>query len=365
MKILHSIVLGTAALLLSMSCAKERPISTGEQEVSGSEQEAVITIGVRTRGVGDKYGTPDDSYINTLRVLGYRTSDGTLAFNEKVYGFPTTSTADATQLDDRKVNVKTGKFTIVFIANEHSEKDTDNDGTSDLSVLLNGIIAGNTSTNTLSYLRGLSFSHEAFDKDKDIPMIAEKKSIIIHEDNKVIEDGSTYDDDDRWMVELTRVGIRLGVKLKLSDAQLAAWPADRRLYFNNVPDRAYIFPGINNSGSLLANEAKFATLTAAAKEGDLNVYVCDRIILPEFCDPNLQANRGLVLSVYQDSSPKSEAVRNIDSSNVPYDWAGTYGYTIPRNHYIDVTAKFNDIQIEFIINVLPWDEPNMGNKELQ
>jgi len=340
MKIIYKIILGMAVLLLPVSCIKENIAPAAEQE-----QTVVITIGAGVRAAGDASGTPDDYYINSLRVLGYRHSDGTLAFNELALGLPA-STLNSDTVEE-EIDVKTGRFTIIFIANEHSDPA--------LSAQLGAITED--SNNTLSHLQGLSFAHTAFgmsNNNINIPMVAVRRNIIIQGDNKLIEQGTTY--NDKWPVLLERVGIRIGVKLLLTDSQLAAWPSNRRVYFNNVPDKAYIYPGVSNSGSLVADNVKFATLTAAGKEGGLNVFKNDRIILPELSDPALPENKGLTLSVLQGSTPRTGALRNLNASDVPFDWAGTYGYTTPRNHYVDVTASFGETGLDFIVQNLEWND---------
>ena len=370
MKILHYILLGTAALLLSVSCAKENPVPVDEQEV-------VITVSTGTRAVGDADGTPNDHYINSLRVLGYRTSDGTLAFNEKVYGFPT-STVNATVLNNQQVDVKTGRFTIVFIANEHSEVDANSDGTNDMSALLNGITTSNN--NTLSYLKdNAKFSYHSFYYGYNIPMAVIKENIIIQEENKLIDpELGSAPITTVWPVMLTRLGIRVDVTLKLTDAQVADWRTvptlnKEALSFYNIPEWVSVFPNIYHTGSTTSRVETFVDMDTYPDEGDLKVFKA-RFILPEYADPNLEATTGLILGLPQGATvglttpEKKGAVSNMETDGLtPKGWAGKYGYTIPRNHYLGVTAtiKESDTEITFNINVLSWDEANLGDKELQ
>ena len=350
MKILQNIVLAAAALLLSVSCIREGDMSLPWQ----NEQPVMITLGATSRS-GTDVGAPEDSYINSLRILGYRTSDGTLAFNEIVVGLPAV-TNNANEIK-KTVDVLTGQFTIVFIANEHSDKDTDSNGTSDLSALLNGITTA--ANNNISYLRGLSFSHEAFAADKNIPMVSVKENIIIQGDEQLIDPTQNSGNPvSEWKVSLTRIGIRVDVKLKLTDMQKTAWLGVANpgiVYFNNVPEKAYIFPNTDNSANLLTGDEKYATLTEEAKEGALNVFVCQRVILPESSSQTLTEAQALTMKIMEGAVARTGVV-------APTPGVGTNGYTIPRNHYLDVVAAISGVEITLATTVAPWNSVNISGE---
>ena len=352
MKTIHTILLLSLTALLLTSCVREEEVA-GRQ----NEQAVMITLGAESRA-GDASGDLADHYINSLRILGYRTSDGTLAFNKMALGLPAVS--DNLNEIERKIEVITGKFTIVLIANEHSEVDSNTNGISDLSELLNGITA--TNNNKISYLQGLSFSHLAFDTSKNIPMVAIKENIIIQGDDMLVEEGVSYT---KWGVVLTRIGIRVDVKLKLTDAQMDDWqmptvPAHSgRVYFNNVPEKAYIFPGIDNSDVFVADYTKYAAPTPATipVDGDgLNVFVCQRIILPETNSPTLDKPQALTIKVMENNIWRTGTLTSSPSV-----------YTLPRNYYIDVTATMpvSDTEITITSTVTPWDDISIPIDDLE
>jgi len=353
MKTIHTILLLSLTVLLLPSCIRE-----GDVNVRQDEYPVMITLGATSRDAGDASGNPADHYINSLRILGYRTSDGTLAFNEMVVGLPA-SAADANEIEET-VDVVTGKFTIVFIANEHSDKDTNSDGTSDLSDLLNGITTA--ANNNISYLRGLSFSHEAFASDKNIPMSAIFHNINIYDDNTLIDPTKGSARISEWEVKLTRLGIRVDIKLSLTDAQKTAWLGVANpgtVYFNNVPAKAYIFPGIDNSDSFVSEDSRFAELVEGAKEGDLNVFVCQRVILPESSSQTLTKAQALTMKMMEGATPRTGVI-------APTPGIGENGYTIPRNHYLDAVAAIAVTDAAMIISttIAPWNDVSISG-ELQ
>ena len=241
MNILHKILFGAAVLLL-VSCVKE-------QDNMEPGQDVVITLDAGTRS--SEPGATADSYINSLRVLGYHAVNGQLVFNEKV---------NFTGIDaigyQGEIHVKTGTFTVVFIANEHADAAT--------SALLTAI--GSGATGTLAHLKSISFSYGAFGVTKDIPMVKIKNNVHIKGDNLLsdpeINSGADISTD--WDVEMERIGIRVDLTLKLTATQKTAWQSgthNGKVYLNNVPTKAYIFPGIDNSSTLLTGDEIFVSPT--------------------------------------------------------------------------------------------------------
>ena len=344
MNILHKILSCTAVLLLLLSsCAKER------EDITGEDENATIIISTATRA--DHAGDAADRYINSLRVLGYNTANGQLAFNEEVFGITTAST-DNKEAFEKTINVKTGKFTVVFIANEHKSPAT--------SALLNGISA--SSNNNISYLRNtVSFPHEAFDSGKDIPMVTIKENIIIQGDNMVIDPGSSTPTAvlNKWPVEMERLGIRIDVTLKLTAAQVTEWTNDNgKIYLVNVPGEVFIFPGTDNSGTLLSTDKEYTvSLTPTGTEGELSIYKLSRIILPESSFIDLAKANALTLKLKEGALTRFGAISA--GSDAKY---GTNGYTLPRNTYLDITAQIGETSFTFNINVLDWVDENMNHE---
>ena len=360
MKIIPNILIGLTSLLLLFSCSRQVEPDYPE------EQLVVVTFDADTRAPGDS--DPEDRRINSLRVLGYRVSDGTLAFNEKVYGFPT-STENKTELANQRVTVKTGKFTVVFIANEHSS------AANNLTTLLDGITPDNATTNTLSYFRSNAmFDFTSFDRGVNIPMVAIKQNIIIQGDNKLFDPelGSSLIST-VWPVVLTRAGIRVDVTIKISPNQLDAWidqPSTdnkKKLRFYNLPRWVSVFPGTYDTGTTKTELYAFHSAAGTETLPDDGVFKVfkRKFILPEFGSLTLAESGALTFGLPQGPlGEKKGALINLESDGTPKDWAGMYGYTIPRNHYLDVTLTIAETDVTFSIDVLSWDDIAI-NHELQ
>ena len=343
MNILYKILSGTAVMLLLLtSCVKEQEVTMGKDE------NATITISTATRA--DNAGDAEDRYINSLRVLGYNTTDGQLAFNEEVFGITTASTANE-ETFEKTVNVKTGKFTVVFIANEHKTPAT--------SAMLSGISP--SSNNNISYLRNtVSFPHEAFANDKDIPMVTIKENIIIQGDNMVIDPGSSTPSAvlNKWPVAMERLGIRIDLTLKLTAAQVTEWTNDNgKIYFTNVPEEVFIFPETDNSGAFLPADKEYSvSLTPTGTEGGLSVYKLSRIILPESSFTDLTKANALTLKLKEGALTRLGAISA--GTGTKY---GTNGYTLPRNTYLGITAEIGETSLTFTINVMDWVDEDMNH----
>ena len=336
MKILYKILFGTALMLLLVaSCAKE-------QHTTFSGEDATLTLNVGTRA-GEELGDPEDRYINSLRVIGYNTADGQLAFNEKVLGIPTAST-DNDDAFERTINVKTGNFTIIFIANEHETPAT--------SALLEGITSSNN--NTLSYLKtSVSFPHQAFDAGKDIPMVTVKENITIQGDDMVVDPDSPTPTAvlNKWPVSMERLGIRIDLTLQLLEVQREAWQNDDgKVYFSNVPDKVFLFPGTANAPGTIDK-----TYTMLDYDNDTKtVFNSPRIILPE---------------VYLSGLTKSDALTMMVKAPTEFKGAispdGGTTYALRRNTRLGVTAQVGEMGLTFNIIVEEWVDEDMGGHELQ
>ena len=319
------------------SCTKEQSLPQDE----GLDATIMITAGTRAESFD-----PEDSYINSLRVLGYYSSNGKLAFNEKVTGF----TANAIEVS-KTITVKTGNFIIVVIANEHS----DGSNPTDLSALLDKIDKDDAATNTMTYLTGLSFSHEAFSSTKDIPMVSVNENVAIYDNNTLVSNGMAYS---TLPVVLERLAVRIDLTLQLFGPQVTAWQSgahDGKVYFNNVPDKVYIIGGTDNSNNLLVNNEKFVTPVAGADIGTTKIFTSSRIILPESCLAELTESRALTIELYEGPTLRKGILQT---------GVGDYGYTLLRNSYFGITTGIGELSLTFDVNVIDWEDENM-NHELQ
>ncbi len=317
----YSILSLLTALLALTSCTTEQPVTTG------GEQRVQITIDATTRGTPEA-GDPADRAIRSLRVLGYRTPEGTLAFNRQV---------DVQTY--APIDVLTGKYTVVLIANEHEDEN--------LPTELSGITESNN--HTLDYLRSLGFSYEAFDTEKDIPMTAVKNNVVIQGDNKLIDDGALC--TGTWQVTLTRLGVRIDLTMTLPGEMFDDWfTGERTIWFDNVPERVALFPQDDAASALTQPGDVFTTYggsNPAASEGKKTIAI-RRIILPESrFTPVGDDGMAIILRIAAGSEPRT----GIIAPNAPAD------YTLPRNSYLDVNAEANDREFLFQVNAIEnWED---------
>lgn len=330
MKIRHITGLLLAVLTLGLASCTMESVVEGE---SPEGQEVVIRLAAATRATAA--GDAADSYINSLRVLGYRVSDQKLAFNETV-GLGSSNVTGY----NGKIKVKTGRFLIVLVANEHSD--------AALKAKLDGITP--TANNTLAYLQDeVYFAHTAFAVNKDIPMTAFKNNVTIQGDDQMLDDGVPVTAP--WAVTLQRLGVRLDLTMTLYTAAFDSWfgtAGNKRIYFNNVPKKVYLFPDTDNSAEVFADNSVFVTYAGSdptAVDGKKTVILPRAIILPESCfAPVSTKAKGLSMSLIENSNIRSGVIASGNAA---------HGYTLPRNTYLDVTgtvAGASDTEFTFDIN---------------
>lgn len=339
MKYKIMIVLSALFLMLS-ACSKESAVNGNEEE----SRDAVITFVTGTRSGSTNAGSDADRYINSLRVLGYRTSTGELAFNETVYGIPT-------QVSERfeyegNISVRTGKFTVVFVANEHSD--------AAVSAVLNGITT--TENSTLAYLRNqVAFAHTAFASDKDIPMVTVKENIVIQDDNKLIDPAIGTDVLNKWPVSMERIGIRVDLKFAFENEDAhTAWATAKTITIERVPDRVYLFAGQDNTD---APTSKVYSYPSAVYTGTTTkTYDLGRIILPEnyFTSATTPEDKAMVLKISADRERACKMVSSI----------AAHGYTLPRNTFLSATVTIPEDPTADILwdsRVADWDDQSIAD----
>ena len=340
MKIRYITAIATAlsALLLS-SCTMESLVAPPDG------QDVMIRIAAQTRATAD--GDAQDRYINSLRVLGYRMADQTLAFNETV----ALGSSNASGYNG-KINVKTGRFIIVFVANEHED--------AAVSAALSGITT--TANNTLAYLeKQVAFSTAAFSVSKDIPMTALKNNITIQGNDTLLDNGVPVTSS--WGVTLQRLGVRLDLTMTLYTSAFDNWfgsAGEKKIYFNNVPKKVSLFPGADNSADVYTNNEVFVTYTGSsptAVDSKKTVILPRAIILPESVfSPVGTKSKGLVMRI----------VESVDRTGVIASGNAAHGYTLPRNTYLDVTATVaGAADSEFTFNINPiydWSGTDIGHE---
>jgi hypothetical protein len=295
-------------------------------------------------------GDPKDRYINSLRVMGFRIDDGTLAFNNLVFY----NASGKVEGFKGKILVNTGRYDLVLIANEHADSST----TGSIHEKLDALQPGVT---TLNDLADLSFpSSKTFDSSKNIPMIARVDGVKISTTGAGDPAPGTTNlnnSGEPLRIMMKRLGIRLDLDVKMYAEQIEAWwNSSDDIYINGIPDRVYLFPrdntvSSNRSSWILSVVSKPDT---AGKEGLISV-VYPRIILPEVLfSPVTDKTRSMSVSL--DVGGKTlRGMIAIDRGT------SEDGYTVPRNSYLNVTATakpdYLDITAETVIE--GWDNEEL------
>lgn len=304
------------------------------EEISGEQgQPVTIAIETETRSPGNNpdvtgihYGDGIDSKIEKVRVLGFRVSNGTLAFNELV---------DVNALESDPVNgsvkgtidVLTGRYDFVFIANEGSD------------LTLAAKLADNTQVASFGLLKNLSFAQSAFSETASIPMVRMVENVLVIGDN-TLQSSEGNVDNGVWNVAMKRLGVRVELELDMSDA----FATSGVLSFANVPDEVFLLQKENIAATSTRTISLTPTVTSVAGGKKLT---WSRIILPE--------------SWFTDKTEKDNAVeiRMTHSGDVKKAYLGIdpgTDYTMPRNHYFKITGTVKDSGINFSLHVLNWND---------
>ncbi|MCD8103153.1 MAG: fibrobacter succinogenes major paralogous domain-containing protein [Alistipes sp.] len=329
------------------------------------EGELPVTISLNTptsRTGATIEGSEVDYEIDRFRVMGFRTGDGSLAFNQPVTFTTVTGTGSATRRQ-ATVNVLTGSFTVVFIANEQLD--------TSLSAQLDAL---QPDASGIGDLKALSFELASLDWESGntnlVPMSEVCERVLITGNNRLSYDGLSIDGEE-WPVTITRMAVRVGLTLRLTDTQLADF---QYVKFDNVPDKLYIFPETDNSSST-RDDLRFAAapnngqymlnpgniVTPSAEAGFAADIAYPRIILPEswFSPENVKDN-AVSLSAVIDGTDYPAVI----GCDIPDD------YTLPRNFYYDIAAKIAEstVDLEISLEATPWDDEERdglsGNKSL-
>ena len=354
MNILNKILFGTSVsvFLLLTSCVKEHNTAVDSEDVS-------ITLNVGTRATPEQEGDAQDRYINSMRMLVYQYSSGKLVFNHKLYGVPTAESAREDYTGT--VEMKTGQFTVVFIANELSDRKDTDPSYIKLTDQLEAIEVDDPNTNTLSYLKSLSFCDQAFASNIDIPMVTVREGIIVQGTNKLVDE--TGNAQTKLEVSMERLGIRIDLTLKLLPEQWTAWQSEQgKVSFSNIPGEVFLFSGIENAPATLSRDVVIADYDddSTVDSDGLIVIPTSRIILPELYSANIDAINGLILKI----NAPSEFTGAIYAGEKKADNL-TDNYALPRNLRLGLTAKIGEVSITFNTNVMDWTDVGLDNKELQ
>lgn len=360
MRYLNKLIITSLIVCVAVLASCSQEVDPTRQD----DQDVLITIGAGTRA--DAPDKSDYSCIGTLRVLGYKTSNGVLAFNELVVDGNPLSTN--TKYED-KIKVKKGEFTFVFIANEHTD------------ATLEAELADNNKVYTIHDFKGLSFDESAFSASSQyIPMISFKENVNVKGDNELEYENETFTETNVWPVELKRLGVKVRLHLVVPENDPLVYMKSGTIYepidyyYNNVPTQVFLGDKTDNS-AFLKNDYTYTTspfwgflikrddiTTLPNKDtypvealipanhycyGSNTIDVSNVVILPEsYFTPLTNKDKGVELVVHDGSGAKSRKGRIFIDT----------GYALPRNTFIDVVAKVEDAGLKFNYTVTDWDD---------
>jgi hypothetical protein len=330
------------------SCFNETPVPEAEQQV-----EITLTAGTNTGPVtrATDSGSKEDRYVNSLRVLGFRSVDGKLAFNNLIFY----NNAGKVEGFTGKIRVLTGRYTLVLIANEHA--DTSRPASATMYSKLESLELDVT---TIDDLGNLWFaSGRSFDTTKDIPMIARVDNV------KITPSGAagnplpgTTNLGDPLRITLRRLAVRLDITIRMYPEQVDAWWDTSRgvFYVEGIPSLVYLFPRDNSNPSNRSTWGCTVRTKPTAVDADGLVSIdFPRIILPEaLFSPATNKNLSVSVSLSGGNITRRGTIAIGGGASAP-------GYTLPRNNYLKVTAtaKPDALDIETEAMIEGWDDEQL------
>lgn len=318
------------SLSLLASCVDHNPPSESVDQRPVRIAVAVGPCPTSQAGSAGSVGSVGEDNISELRLMAFRTSDATLAFNQRV---------DYNRAAPYHVfELPTGRYTLVAVAGEHRD--------AALSARLEAL----TQSATLSQVSALSFAASAFDAGCDIPMMTSAAVTI----SRVNDTEGTTDLGSPLALTLTRLGVRIDIKVKLDAAQMEQWMASGgELYLDRVPERVYLFPHDNSAATSTSTIACAARPQIDESLGQRSISIRG-VILPEsYFAPANDAARGLQLRLW-------DGTRQISGSIA----LSPNNHTVPRGSHLNVQATVGDGTFEFVTSVAPWDDENVVVDEL-
>lgn len=334
------LIIGFAVILSLGICSCESNRLRTDQEETGEWVE--ISLMMASKGSPDSEIDPDYE-IGSVRVLAFHAVTGQLKFNSGKIDLSTTP-------PPLTLEVLTGQYDFVFIANEHSVADDL------LTARLDGWLAG--SNKVLKGLDQEAFHYNAFSTDKHLPATSIYRDVTIQSDDI----GNPL-----WEVEVERLAVRLDIQL-LVDAK---WLDDiTGIRFANLPDRVPFFPNKLSNNSVNYYEGGYPetyplshipidefTMTGPDEDGRYT-YSLERIILPASVFPDIANEaKAIAIEVHTSSAPQQPLRRALGQA-VPAD------YTSSRNLYYKIEGNITEeaekpVRLLFIVTTDEWTIENI------
>ncbi|WP_163211408.1 fimbrial protein [Bacteroides sp. 519] len=327
-----TILLLTLIAMLQGACSKDN--------LEQNEEPVVILVSAESRAdtPNSHEGDPADRNISTLRVLIYESGSQQLAFNIFV---PTIN-------NPTKLNIKTGRYNFVFVANEDSDP-----------AIAAQLAAQNPGSKAIN-LFDMSFAASAFAASKNIPMVTRIDNVLILAYEQYQTPDMQAPETGVWPIWMERLGVRLDIALQMTQSQYDRFSTEKTMRFTNVPDRVYLAPAIISNGTVVAAGVTIPTtdITITPITNPVDEYIwkvqCNRIILPENTFFNkTDATKALKLTLGFGTDDVSEGIICLEP--------GT-DHTLPRNTFLDIDGKVLSTTFTFNTIVQDWTQIDLPNQ---
>lgn len=368
MKINTKITALFAVLGMAMVSCMSEPEAVFEYVPEGQPVTITVDASMDAPSAPDPHAAPADLTINSLRVLVFNStrnasSPGVLVFNTEIEIDADGQTISwpvappNTELET-KLNICTGTFDFVFIANEGSGSDSGADITNDLDALMPG-------TGQISDLNSIMFGEGAFHREEmdeefndgslPIPMMNVVYGVKVYGNDDVDVPGIGRMTGGVWTVELERIGVRLDIELTLSPYQYSQYknaaPGDM-LTLSGIPSGAWLMPR-SESNFKLNNSRVVPNLYYAAPDPEQPVQIYFSMILPErvlWAGDDVAANAMTITAL-----GKSGKVSWFEGDNP----ANPQHFTLPRNTFLHLSATIKEDEIVFTkVIIKDWEGPH-------
>lgn len=354
-------------------------------------------------------GNALDSKMTTFRVLIYDHATGNLMkTGSQGWNYLIDAKTAATPY---KINVATGTYDFVFIANEKSLG---------AASLFGADRSAGAAIDTFAELAALDFSYPAGSNPADItggadpdgnglagsgtagdditiPMVRIYENVQVRGANAVSLDGGATTIASPWACQMVRTAIRISAHLNIAPEEYKAWKTYSgtdfpKIFFDGLRDRTHFVPGTPNLGGTSQTaeplgsvgipvvteeqmtDASIEDQVARGEYGVLQLYkngavdnststpdkvevFIERLIFPElvFSPASAEAN-SLRMSMRFD-----DGAGGIDEKAVLLHAVNTSlatGYTLPRNSWLWLDGNV-DNELSVTTRVLPWNDGDL------
>jgi hypothetical protein len=311
-------------------------------------------------------GVAADRTVEHIRVMLFRASTGQL-----VDRFDCAIPTDGQAIE---IEVLTGRYDVVFIANETSDPSDTGDR------FLTHFLADERNYYLLTNVKDAIIHSAAFDDANPIPMFCISEGVDIKGQGHIVADREYTDTGtDPWSPILTRAGIRVSIELTLTPWQFDDWAAvgtgaalHKDISIAGVPVASWLAPFGRYNDSPREATARVYSAKAAADSSDpqpvagadgywwkeegatdaADAYIVrfDRVILPELLfAPRNDATKAMTLAITLGTTTMTGKIccANPETS--------VEGYTLSRNTWLHLDARVAGSKLVVSPEVIEWN----------